>query len=117
MRAWAADDQVTAAINQVAVADHIRNLFLDVLELRERDTEIDVGLADDEAQEPRRGILDDRPFDAVELRSSPLPIIGVLGDADDFVRLELDKLERAGADRMEAHVTRRHVTGINGRPS
>src|SRR6516162_3379977 len=113
----AVHDQVTAAINQVAVADHIRNLFFDVPELRERDTEVDVGLADDEAQEPRRGILDDRPFDALEIRSAGFPVIGVLGDTDDFVRLEFDKLERAGTDRMEAHVARRHVTGINGRPS
>src|SRR6516165_2357707 len=45
----AIDDQVAAAIHQVIVADRFRHLSLDVLELRDRDPEIDVGLTGDEA--------------------------------------------------------------------
>src|SRR5438045_1130552 len=33
------------------------------------------------------------------------------------VRLELDKFEGPGADRVAAHVARRYVTGINRRPT
>src|SRR4029079_1485843 len=32
-------------------------------------------------------------------------------------RLELDEFERAGADRMQPHLRRRYVTGVDRRPS
>ena len=36
-------------------------------------------------------------------------------ELDAFVLLELDELERAGADRLGAHLRRRHVAGIDRR--
>src|SRR5260370_2818942 len=53
----------------------------------------------------------------VEIGPYRFPIIRVPGDPDPLVRLELDEFERAGADRMPAHVARRHVTGVDHRPA
>ena len=54
-------------------------------------------------------------FDAVEIGPARLPVIRVARHRDVFVRLELDEFERAGADRMAAHLARRHVAGIDRR--
>ena len=65
------------------------------------------------ASTPRRGVLDDRVLDPVEIGPVLFPVIRVAGDLDPFVRLELDQLERAGADRLGAHLARRHVAGVD----
>ena len=44
-----------------------------------------------------------------------LPVIGVPGQLDVFVGLELDEFERSGADRMRAHLRCRHVARIDRR--
>ena len=54
-------------------------------------------------------------FDAVEIRPVRLPVIGVARDLDVFLRLEVDEFERAGADRMLAHVARRDMARIDHR--
>jgi hypothetical protein len=38
------------------------------------------------------------------MRQALLPIVRIPGELDRFVGLELDELERAGADRLGAHV-------------
>src|SRR5262249_50681237 len=58
-----------------------------------------------------------RVFDRVEVRAPRLPIIGVADYLDRFIGFELDKLERASADRMGAHVARADVTGVDRRPA
>ena len=58
---------------------------------------------------------DDRVFDAVEIGQPRLPVIRVLRHLDVLVGLELDEFERAGADRMLAHLRRRDVAGIDRR--
>src|SRR6266852_4436047 len=63
----------------------------------------------------RREIADDRILDAVEIRPALLPVIRVLCHLDVFVGLELNEFKRAGADRMAAHIARRHVAGIDRR--
>ena len=49
------------------------------------------------------------------MRQALLEVVGVLGELDRFVGLELDEFERAGADRLGAHLGRRDVAGIDGR--
>jgi hypothetical protein len=66
-------------------------------------------------QERRRRVLDDRVLDAVEIGQARLPVIRVLRDLDALVRLELDELERAGADRVLPHLCRRHVARVDRR--
>ena len=60
---------------------------------------------------------DDVPLDAVEIRPARLPVIRVSRRPDHLVRLELDEFERARADRMGAHLARRHMAGIDRRPA
>src|SRR5207249_3707045 len=55
--------------------------------------------------------------DPVEIGLVLFPVIRVSGDLDRLVRLEFDEFERAGTDRMSAHVARRHVAGIDRRES
>jgi len=50
-------------------------------------------------------------------RPARLPVIRVLRDADQLVRLELDEFERPGTDRLQTHVARRHMAGIDRRPA
>ena len=52
---------------------------------------------------------------AVEIGPARLPVIRVRRHLDELVRLELDEFERAGADRMLAHLRRRDVAGIDRR--
>ena len=74
-----------------------------------------VELAGDEGENGGRAVRDDGELDAVEMRQALLPVIRVAGELDQFVGLELDELERAGADRMGAHFRRRNVAGIDRR--
>jgi hypothetical protein len=53
-----------------------------------------------ERRDPGRGAADDRVFDAVEIGTVRLPVGGVAGQLDRLVRLEFDKFEGAGADRV-----------------
>src|SRR5215472_10092699 len=73
--------------------------------------------AGDEAQDARRQARDDRPLDAVEIGPIRFPVLGVFGNPNQLVRPEFDEFERAGADRMRAHVARRDVTGVDRRPA
>ena len=59
-----------------------------------------VELAGDKAEDRRRAVGDDRVFDAVEIGPALLPVIRVAHELDQFIRLEFDEFERAGADRM-----------------
>src|SRR5262249_17239720 len=72
-----------------------------------------VELAGDKRQYRSRQITNDRIFDAVEVRPVLLPVIRVSRHLNEFIRLELDELERACADRMLAHVARRDMAGID----
>jgi len=99
------------------LADRVRHLALDVL--LERDREVvrkgHVELSGNERQCRRRPVADDRILDAVEMRPARLPVIRVARYRDPLVRLELDEFKGAGADRMAAHLTRRHMAGIDRR--
>src|SRR5215469_4342261 len=72
---------------------------------------------------PRRHRIYRRPvrrhgiFDAVEVRPAALPVIRIARHLDMLIRLELDEFERAGADRMLAHLPWRHVAGVDWRVS
>ena len=94
-----------------------RVLRLDVLDQRRRHLgrKGHVDLAGDEGEHRGRAIADDRVFDAVEIRQALLPIVRILRELDRFVLLELDELERTGADRMRAHLRRRDVARIHRR--
>ena len=119
VKGWlvAVDDQVAIDVRGKHLANRVRRLVLDILQLRDGDPEIDIGLAGDKRQQPGRYIFDDRVFDAVEVGTPLLPIIRVAGHRDRLVWLELDKFERAGADRMTAHVARADVTRVDRRPA
>ena len=67
------------------------------------------------AENGGRAVRDDGELDAVEMRQALLEIIGVADQLDRFVGLELDEFERAGADRVGAHVGGRHMAGIDRR--
>src|SRR3712207_7880594 len=47
----------------------------------------------------------DRHLHAVEIGPARLPVVGVAGEADHLVLLELRQLERPGADRSEEHTS------------
>src|SRR5271166_2136863 len=53
---------------------------------------------------------------SIEIRAVRFPVIRVPGHRDRLVRFEFDTLERTGADRMLAHVSRRDVAGVDRRP-
>jgi hypothetical protein len=82
---------------------------------RERAGEGQFVLTGDKGEDRGRAVLRDRVFDAVEIGQARLPVIGIFCDLYIFVGLELDEFEGTGADRMLAHLRRRHVTGINRR--
>ena len=109
--------RLRATFGIVHVADRLRHLVLDVLQLRHRHAEIDVLLAGHERQQPGRDVLDDPVFDAVEIGPPRFPVIRVAGHRDRLVRLELDEFERPGADRMLPHLRRRYVARIDRRPA
>ena len=111
------DDDVGRDVVRLDHANRVRRLRLDVLEQRDRHfgRERHVELAGDEAEDRGRAVRDDGEFDAVEMRQALLEVVRVLRELDRFVGLELDELERAGADRLGAHVARRDVAGIDRR--
>ena len=74
-----------------------------------------VDLAGDEGEHRGRAVLDDGVFDAVEIRQALLPVVRVLRQLDQLVLLHLDEFERAGADRMRAHLRGRDVAWIDRR--
>ena len=118
-RLVAIDDQVGADIGRPHFADCVGRLALDLLHKRYRHLvrKGQVEFAGIEGQQRRRAVRDDRVFDPVEMGPSLLPVIGVPRDCDPLVRLELGEFERAGPDRVSAHLARRHVTGIDRRIS
>ena len=118
-RFFGVHDHVAADIGRGHHAVRLRQLALDVLQQRYRRAvgRDDVVLAGDERQVARRAVRHDLPLDAVEIRPAGLPVIRVLRGLDDFVRPELDKFEGAGADRVSAHLPRRHMARIDRRPA
>ena len=92
-------------------------LALDIPQQRYRHLEREghVELARDKGEDRRRAVRYHGILDAVEIWPILLPVIGVARHLDVFVRLELDEFERAGADRMLAHVARADVAGIDRR--
>src|SRR5712671_1356558 len=56
-----------------------------------------------------------RELDAVEIGPVFFPIVGIPRQLDRLVGFELDEPERAGADRVRAHLGRRDVAGIDRR--
>ena len=118
-RRIAVGDQAAAGVPAVDPAIDLGRRALDFLHQRRGD-EAGPGAVEflgAERQDPGRCVADDRIFDAVEIRPPLLPIIGVAGQHDPLVRLELDKFERPGADRMLAHLRRRHMARIDRRPA
>ena len=118
-RRGAVDDQAAAGVPAIDPAFDFGRLALDLLHQRGRHKAGPgaVEFLGAERQDPGRGVADDRVFDAVEIGPARLPVIGVAGQHDPLVRLELDELERAGADRMLAHLRRRHMARIDRRPA
>ena len=116
-RRVAIDDQVGGDVGLLEHADRVRRLRLHVLQQRDRDfgRERDVELAGDEAEDRGRAVREDRVFDAVEIGQALLPVVRVLHELDRLVLLQLDELERAGADRIGALLRRRDVAGIDRR--
>ena len=111
------DDDVGGDVVRRDDADRVRRLRFDVLQQRDRHLgrEGHVELAGDEGEDRGRAVRDDGEFDAVEIGQALLPVVGVAGQLDQFVGLELHEFERAGADRMGAHVAGRDVAGIDRR--
>ena len=116
-RRVAVQDQVGAVVHRRDLALRRRQLGLDVLQQRDRHfpREGDVEAARHEAQNRRAAVGHDGVVDAVEIRLALLPVVGVARDLDAFVLLELDELEGSGADRLGAHLRRRHVAGVHRR--
>src|SRR6202022_788162 len=95
------------------LADRLRRLALEILQGGDRHPigRGHVELPGEERQIARRYLFDDRILDTVEIRSPRFPVIRVPGYLDRLVRLELDEFEWTRADRMTAHVARRHMAG------
>src|SRR5262245_19523642 len=83
----------------------------------ERLREGHIELAGDKRENRRRPVRYNHVFDPAEVRPAFLPIIRVPAHLDGLVRLELDELEWAGADRVLSHLARWDVTGIDRRVS
>src|SRR6266545_422871 len=74
-----------------------------------------VELSRNEPQNRRREIAYDRIFDAIEIGPALLPVIRVSRHRDALIGLVFAEFERAGADRMAAHMACRHVARIDRR--
>ena len=61
-------------------------------------------LSGNKGQVRRRRVGNDRILDGVEIRPARLPIIRVARHLDILAGIELDKFERAGADRVLAQL-------------
>src|SRR5260370_38238418 len=109
------DDDVGADVVRFDDAYGRRGLRLDVLEKRDRHfgRECHIELPGDKTENRGRPVGYDGELDTVEMGKALLPIIRVPGELDRFVGLELDELERAGADRFGAHVSRRNMAGVD----
>ena len=116
-RRLARHQRVRREIGRRDLADRVGHLALHVLQHRHGQLirEGHVELAGDKGEQLRRAVRDDRPFDRVEIGQPLLPVIRVLRDLDRLVRLELDELERPGADRVLPHLRRRDVARIDRR--
>ena len=116
-RALAIDDQVGGDVGLLEHAHRVRLLRLHVLQQRDRDLgrEGHVELAGDEAEDRGRAVRDDRVLDAVEIGQALLPVVRILHELDRLVLLQLDELERPGADRIGALLRRGDVAGIDRR--
>jgi hypothetical protein len=71
---------MTKYITRVQLADRLQHLAFDVLHQWDRQCEVRKGhveLAGDKGKVRRARILDDRVFDAVEIRPPRLPVVGV----------------------------------------
>src|SRR5215831_5701551 len=103
--------RLALAICRHQFADRLRRLACDIPQQGHRDLKREghVKLAGDKGQDRSRAVRYHGIFDAVEVRPIPLPVIEIARHLDVFVRLELDEFERAGADRMLAHFTRRYM--------
>ncbi len=111
----AVDDQVGRVVGRLQLAVGLRQLRLNVLHQRHGQVERErhVELAGDEGQHAGRAVGDDAPVDGIDVGVPLAPIVGVAHELDRLVALELDELERTRADRLGAHVGRRHVAGID----
>ena len=114
-RGIAVHDQIGGVVGRLQLANRVRQLGLDVLYQRDRQIERErhVELAGDERQYPGRPVGDDAPVDGIEIRTAFAPVIRVAHELHGFVALELHELERAGADRLRAHVLSGYVTRID----
>src|SRR6516164_7281409 len=114
------DEQVAIYRARRYFADRIRHLALYLVQQRNCQTDRNKGrveFSSGEAQYRCRKVLDDGIFNPVEIRAVGFPVIWIARYRYAFVRFELDKFERAGADRMLPHLPRRHVTGVDRRKS
>src|SRR5262249_15681184 len=110
----AVDDHVAADAAGRHLANRSGRLALDLLQQRERRGD-PIELARDEGEVCRRDIADDRKLDPIEIGPATLPILGVSGEGNSFVRLEFDEFEGTGADRVLSHIARRHVAWVDDR--
>jgi hypothetical protein len=113
----AVDEQSARQVGREHVADRLRRLALQIPQQWDRHAEDLIECAGDKSQDARRQARDDRPLDAVEIGPARLPVIRVSRHPDVLVRPEFDEFERAGADRMRAHVARADVTRVHRRPA
>ena len=102
-------------VRRPRLADRILLLVLHVLQEREGDVGIEgqIEFAGDEAQHAGAAVRDDLEFDRIEIGAPLLPVVGIAHQLDHLVALEVDDLERAGADRLGAHHPRLDVTRID----
>src|SRR5206468_12072187 len=94
------DDQQARDVPGVDLAFDLRCLALDLTHQGNRHDPRPgpVELARGQGQDRGRGIADYRVFDAVEIRQAGFPVIRIARNLDRLVGLELDELERPGAD-------------------
>ncbi len=118
-RLVAVDQHLPRDVPRHHLANRFRFLALQFLHQRQCQDALGVAVefTAGEGQDRGRGIGDEGVFDAVEIGPVLFPVIRVAGDLDRLVGLEFDEFERAGADRFEPHIARRHMTGIDRRPA
>ena len=76
-----------------------------------------VGSTGEERQHPCRAAGHNAKYDAIEVRPTRLPVVGVLGETYHVVRIELHDLERAGSDRLLAHHAPIDMARVYRRPA
>ena len=100
-------------ISQIALGSCF--LMSVIKRLRHFGREGHVDFAGDEGKHRGCAVRNDGELDAVQIWQAFFPIILVLRELDRLVLFELDKFERAGADRMGAHLRGCHVARIHRR--